>query len=45
METVNASFGTTGGADTILVMASKAPRAVLDVRGRDVCFGTKQTSE
>ena len=36
METVSGSFGTTGGADTILVMASKASGAVLDIRGRDV---------
>jgi AAA domain/Transcriptional regulator, AbiEi antitoxin len=36
METVSGSFGITGAADTILVMAHKASGAVLDVRGRDV---------
>src|SRR5262249_5421693 len=36
METVSGSFGITGAADTILVMANKASGAVLDVRGRDV---------
>jgi hypothetical protein len=36
METVSGSFGITGAADTILVMANKAAGKVLDVRGRDV---------
>jgi hypothetical protein len=36
METVSGSFGISGAADTILVMANKASGAVLDVRGRDV---------
>jgi hypothetical protein len=36
METVSGSFGITGAADTILVMANKAAGSVLDVRGRDV---------
>lgn len=36
METVSGSFGITGAADTILVMATKAAGRVLDVRGRDV---------
>ena len=36
METVSGSFGVVGSADTVLVMASKASGAVLDVRGRDV---------
>jgi AAA domain len=36
METVSGSFGVSGAADTILVMANKASGAVLDVRGRDV---------
>jgi hypothetical protein len=36
METVSGSFGITGAVDTVLVMASKASGAVLDVRGRDV---------
>jgi hypothetical protein len=36
METVSGSFGITGAADTLLVMANKAAGRVLDVRGRDV---------
>src|SRR5262249_13494254 len=36
METVSGSFGTTGVADTVLVLASKANGSVLDIRGRDV---------
>ena len=36
METVSGSFGISGAADTILVMATKGSGAVLDVRGRDV---------
>jgi hypothetical protein len=36
METVNGSYGITGAVDTVLVIASKAGKAVLDIRGRDV---------
>lgn len=36
MDTVSGSFGISGAADTILVMASKSSGSVLDVRGRDV---------
>jgi hypothetical protein len=36
MEMVSGSFGTTGAADTVLVLANKAGGAVLDIRGRDV---------
>lgn len=36
METVSGSFGISGAADTILVLANKASGTVLDVRGRDV---------
>jgi hypothetical protein len=36
METVSGSFGISGAADTILVLAKKASGTVLDVRGRDV---------
>ncbi len=44
METVNDSIGTTGGANTILVMASKAPATVLDIRGEMSAFGPKRAS-
>jgi hypothetical protein len=36
METVNGSYGITGAADTVIVMANKGGGTVLDVRGRDV---------
>jgi hypothetical protein len=36
METVSGSYGLSGAADTILVMANKSAGAVLDIRGRDV---------
>jgi len=36
METVSGSYGLTGAADTVIVMANKGGGAVLDVRGRDV---------
>ena len=36
METISGSFGISGAADTILVLANKASGTVLDVRGRDV---------
>jgi hypothetical protein len=36
MEMVSGSYGVTGAADTILVMATKASGTVLDIRGRDV---------
>jgi hypothetical protein len=36
METVSGSFGISGAADAILVLAYKASGTVLDVRGRDV---------
>jgi AAA domain len=36
METVSGSYGVSGAVDTILVMATKASGAVLDIRGRDV---------
>ncbi len=36
METVSGSFGISGAADTILVLANKTSGTVLDVRGRDV---------
>jgi hypothetical protein len=36
METVSGSYGLSGAADAILVMAHKTSGAVLDVRGRDV---------
>ena len=38
METISGSFGISGAADTILVLANKASGTVLDVRGRDVEF-------
>ena len=36
METVSGSYGMTGAADTILVLALKACGVILDIRGRDV---------
>jgi hypothetical protein len=36
METVSGSFGVSGAADAILVMANKTSGTVLDIRGRDV---------
>jgi AAA domain len=36
METVSGSYGVSGAADTILVMATKGSGTVLDIRGRDV---------
>jgi hypothetical protein len=36
MEAVSGSYAVSGAADTILVMATKASGAVLDIRGRDV---------
>jgi hypothetical protein len=36
METVSGSFGVSGAADAVLVMAKKANGTVLDIRGRDV---------
>ena len=36
METVSGSYGVSGAADTILVMATKVSGTVLDIRGRDV---------
>jgi hypothetical protein len=36
METVSGSFGISGAADAVLVLANKASGTVLDVRGRDV---------
>src|SRR5262245_59280187 len=36
METVSGSYGVSGAADAILVMANKPNGAVLDIRGRDV---------
>jgi hypothetical protein len=36
METVSGSYGVSGAADTILVMAAKQSGTVLDIRGRDV---------
>jgi hypothetical protein len=36
METVSGSYGLSGAADTILVMAAKGSGTVLDIRGRDV---------
>ena len=36
MEMVSGSFGTTGAADTVLILANKAGGVVLDIRGRDV---------
>jgi hypothetical protein len=36
METVSGSYGLTGAADTVIVMANKGGGAILDVRGRDV---------
>jgi hypothetical protein len=39
METVSGSYGVSGAVDTILVLATKASGAVLDIRGRDVESG------
>jgi RecA-family ATPase len=36
METVSGTFGQTGAADTVIVLASKSGGAVMDIRGRDV---------
>jgi RecA-family ATPase len=36
METVSGSFGISGAADAILILANKGTGTVLDVRGRDV---------
>jgi len=36
METVSGTFGQTGAADTVIVLASKGGGAVMDIRGRDV---------
>jgi Bifunctional DNA primase/polymerase, N-terminal/AAA domain len=36
MEMVSGTYGITGAADTVLVMANKPNGAVLDIRGRDV---------
>jgi hypothetical protein len=36
METVSGTFGQTGAADTVIVLARKGGGAVMDIRGRDV---------
>ena len=36
MEMVSGTFGQTGAADTVIVLASKGGGAVMDIRGRDV---------
>jgi hypothetical protein len=36
METVSGSFGISGAADAVLILANKGSGTVLDVRGRDV---------